>query len=250
LSDDLTDILGAAYATYPPEGKVKAGVICVAVVPYVMEKCYAVRPSDPDPKSPSHKQYKIKQEDVAALATNNQSTWRLPFKDLNLDTDEDLLIVKVKRRPVVVLSRALVDECQADTSRTPDSFWCIPSYTLVDQFFHSKYEPEFIDDVNALTYRSFFPLPYEPHLHDRQAMLRFERMQPIPRHLLKPTELRLTPEWVLYLQEWARFYITGRLGDDDTDKNSGSIPSILNTARDLLMKEVAKKKSQTPKSSS
>lgn len=237
-------MLNAAYATYPSGGKVKPGVICTAVVPYVMERCYVVRPSDPDPKSSAHKRYEIKEEHVVTLATDDQDKWRLPFKDLNLDADEDLVVAKVKRRPVVVLSRAIVDERKADTSRIQDSFWCIPSYTLVDQFFHTQFSQEFVDDVTALTYRSFFPLPYDPHMHDRVSMLRFDRIQPVPRHHLKPQEVRLTEDWLLYLIEWARFYITGRLGDDDSDKNPNSIASALQAAREAFMEALAKKRAE------
>jgi len=243
LSDDLTDILDPAYASYPGD-KVKPGVICLAVIPYVMEKCYAIRPLDPDPKSTSHRQYQLIEEKPETLTVTDQNKWRLPFKDLNLDVDEDLLVVKVKRRPVVVLSRAIVDERQADPSRIQDSFWCIPEYTLVDRFFHPQFAQVFIEDVVALTYRSFFPLPYDTHLHDRQAMLRFDRMQPIPRNLLKATERRLSKEWLLYLHEWTRFYITGTLGDVDSDKNPNSVASTLKVARDALMEEVAKSRAQ------
>jgi len=243
LSEDITELLGSAYATYPGEG-VKLGVICMAVIPYVMETCYAIQPSDPDPRSSSHRQYQLVHKSPQTLCSDKQERWQLPFKDLNLDVNEALVVVRVKRRPVVVLSRPIVDERKADTSRIQDSFWCVPSYTLVDQFLHPQWDKEFIEDVSALIYRCFFPLPYDAHLHDRQSMLRFDRMQPIPRHLLKPTKLRLSREWTLYLQEWARFYISGRLGDDDSDKNPDSIPSALNAAREALMEELTKKRAQ------
>jgi len=243
LSDDLTDILDPAYATYPGN-RAKPGVICLAVVPYVVKRLYTMQPLDPDPKSASHRRFELIEKTPQTLASREQDKWQLPYKDLNLDVDEDLLIVKVKRRPVVVLSRAIVDEQKADPSRIQDSFWCIPEYTLIDQFFHPQFDQDFIEDVTALTYRSFFPLPYDPHFHDRQAMLRLDRMQPVPRHLLKPTERRLAKKWLLYLYEWARFYITGTIGDDDTDKNPNSIASTLKAARDAMMGEVAKNRAK------
>jgi len=243
LSDDLKDLLGPAYASYPGE-TVKPGVICGAVIPYVMEKCYTIRPVDPDPSSSEHQQYQLSQKHPAELATASQEGWRLPFKDLNLNTDEDLVVVKVKRRPVVVLSRAIVDERKADSSKFQDSFWCAPSYTLIDNFNHPQFDISFIDDVRALSYRCCFPLPYDPHLHDREAMLRLDRTQPIPRHLLKPFKQRLSKEWTLYLQEWVRFYTTGRLGDDDSDKNPNSVASALGAAREELMEVLAKKRTK------
>jgi hypothetical protein len=207
-----------------------------------MEKCYTIRPIDPDPSSSGHQRYRLSEKNPAELATASQDEWRLPFKDLNLDTDEDLLIVKVKRRPVVVLSRAIVDEQKAEPSRFQDSFWCVPSYTLVDHFDHPQFELSFIEKVRALSYKCCFPLPYDPHLHDREAMLRLDRIQPIPRHLLKPTERRLSKEWTLYLQEWVRFYITGSLGDQDSDKDPNSVASALKAAREALMEELGKKR--------
>ncbi len=243
MSDDLTDILGPAYASYPGQS-VKPGVRCGAVIPYVMKKCYTIRPVDPDPSSSEHQRYRLSQKHPAELATASQEGWQLPFKDLNLDTDEDLLVVKVKRRPVVVLSRAVVDERKADSSKFQDSFWCVPSYTLVDDFNHPQFEISFIEDVKALSYKCCFPLPYDPHLHDREAMLRLDHTQPIPRHLLKPFNQRLSKEWTLYLKEWARFYITGRLGDDDSNKNPNSIASALGAAREALMEVLAKKRTK------
>jgi len=243
LSDDLTDLLRAAYATYPGKS-VKPGVICVAAIPYVMDKCYVVRPYSPNPQSPEHRRYKLLDKTPAGLALAGQDKWTLPFKDLNLDSNEDILVVKVKRRPVVVLSRAIADERKADPERIQDSFWCVPSYTLLDQFFHPQVNTTFIEDVEALTYRSFFPMPYDPHLHDRVAMLRLDRMQPIPRHCLNPIKRRITDEWLLYLTEWARFHITGRLGDEDSDSNPNSVASALKTAREALMEELANKRAK------
>jgi len=243
LSDDLTDLLGTPYATYPGES-IKVGVVCVAVIPYVMEKCYAIRPASPDPKSGAHQRYQLVEKGPASLGANSRGQWQLPFKDLGLDVDEDLLVVRVKRRPVVVLSRAIFDERKADSSKFQDSFLCVPSYTLVDQHNHPQWDLNIIEDVFALAYRSRFPLPYDPHLHDRMAMLRLERTQPIPRHLLKATDRRLSKEWTLYLQEWARFYITGRLGDSDSDNNPNSIASSLIAARDELMAALDKRRSE------
>ena len=239
VSDDLTDILGEAFASYDPASKVKPGVVCVGVIPYVAQDYYTVRPLNPDPKSADHQRYRLVKKTAGGLANDGQDRWSFPFKDMNLDADEDLVLYKVKRRPVVVLSRAIVDERKADPSRFQDSFWCVPSYTLVDSFLHPQLDQTMIEDINALTYRCCFPLPYNVHVHDRQSMLRLDRTQPIPRQLLCVTERRLSPEWTLYLQEWVRFYMTGKLGDDETDKNVDSVPSLLKTARGLLMDALA-----------
>jgi len=243
LSNDITDILGSSFVNYPGNS-IKVGVVCVAVIPYVMEKCYAIRPVDPDPSSSEHTRYQIVAESPPGLASEKQDKWRLPFKELNLDVDEDLLIVKVKRRPVVVLSRAIVDERKADPSRFQDSFWCVPSYTMIDNFGHPQLDNNIIEDVRAFSYRCCFPLPYDSYLHDQESMLRFDRMQPIPRHCLKATERRLSKEWRLYLQEWARFYITGRLGDDDSDKNPKSMATELKATRELLMEMLAEQRAK------
>jgi hypothetical protein len=207
-----------------------------------MEKCYTIRPLNPDPKSSEHQRYQLIEESPAGLVSTSQDKWRFPYKDLNLDIDEDLFVLKVKKRPVVVLSRPIVEERKADSSKFQDSFWCVPSYTLMDSFDHPQYDVSFIEDVFALAYKCCFPLPYDPHLHDRMAMLRLDRTQPVPRHLLKPTERRLSNEWTLYLQEWARFYVTGKLGDEYSDKNPNSLASTLKAARGALMEEVAKKR--------
>ncbi len=246
MSDDLTDILGPAYATYDEEGKIKPGVVCIGVIPYVMEEYYTIRPVDPDPRSSDHQRYCLVKKTAARLASDGQDKWSFPFKDMNLDADEDLVVFKVKRRPVVVVSKAIVEERKADPSRFQDSFLCVPSYTLVDSFLHPQVNQSVIEDILALSYRCCFPLPYDPFHQDRLAALRLDRMQPIPRHLLKVADRRLSTEWTLYIQEWIRLYLTGRLGDDDSDKNTESVPYILRTARDLLMAELAKRRAVSP----
>lgn len=238
MSDPLIDTLGEAFASYSGP-KIKPGVVCVAAIPYVMRNQYAIKPLDPDPASAEHQCYELVQTNPASLATDGQDNWKLPFRDLNLDSKEDLLVVKVKRRPVVVFSRAIIEEVKSDDSRFQDSFWCIPFYTLVDQFQHPQWPQNVIEDIIALTYRSCFPLPYHVSLHDQMSALRFDRMQPIPRDFLKPSNSRITKEWLLYLTEWSRFYITGKIGNDENDCTNCSVANELKTARDILMEALA-----------
>jgi len=243
LSDDLTDILGAALEPHDPAGSIEPGVVCVGVIPYVMTNYYTVRPLSPDPKAADHQRYRLVRKTPGGLAKDGQDGWSFPFKDMNLDSDEDFVLFKVKRRPVVVLSMAVVDEHRVDPTRFHDSFWCAPSYTMIDRFGHPQWPQNLIEGVLALTYRSCFPVPCHPSLHDRLSVLRLDRLHPIPRHCLDPTDRRFTGEWTFYLQEWVRFYLTGRLGDDDTENNPDSIASVLKAARDLFMSELAKARS-------
>lgn len=239
MSDDLTDLLQKAYADYPGD-KIKPGVICIAPIPYVINNFYIIRPLNPDPQSSDHQQYILQRTTPGGLTNNKDHRWKLPFKDLNLDTNEDLVIVKIKRRPVVVLSRAIIDERADDPNHFQDSFWCIPSYTLYDQFWHPQYDVDFIENINTLAYRTCFPLPYNEIVQDRQAMLRFDRVQPIKRDHLKPTQTRISKEWLLYLHEWTRFFVTGTLYSEGCNK----IAEILNEARNLLMEELSKKRKE------
>lgn len=238
MADDLQVILGNAYATYSPDGRVKPGVFCAAAIPYVMDKYYVLRPVNPDPASTDHQRYKLVPKNPATLATGQQNQIQFPFKDLNLDVDEDLVLVKMKRRPVLVLSRAIEDETQADSSRFQSSFWCIPCYTMVDRL-HPQWPVNVIENVKSLAYRTCFPLPYDAHLRDRECALRLDRMEPIRKENLRPLDVRLSPEWLLYVQEWVRFYITGEIGDADARANPKSIASTLKDARELFMAELA-----------
>lgn len=69
-------------------------------------------------------------------------------------------------------------------------------------------------------------------------MLRFDRMQPIKRDHLNPTQRRISKEWLLYLYEWTRFFITGTLNPEDCNK----IAEELYEARKLLIEEITKKR--------
>jgi len=65
-----------------------------------------------------------------------------------------------------------------------------------------------LSSEGPLAYSACFPLPYDLHLHDRVYVLRLDRMEPIRKENLCPLDIRLSREWLLYVQEWARFYIT------------------------------------------
>lgn len=242
MSDDITDLLGDAYADYPGDN-VKPGVFCIAPFPYVVNNYYVIRPLDPNPQSSDHQRYVLHKTSPAGLTNGKDQQMTMPFKDLNLDVNEDLIITKIKRRPVVILSRAIVDERAIDSERFQDSFWCIPSYTLYDQFWHPQYDVGFIENVIALSYRTCFPLPYSEIFQDRYAMLRFDRIQPIKRDHLKPTPKRISKQWLLYLYEWTRFYMTGTLYSEGCNK----IAENLNAARDALIEELSKNRQGTPK---
>ena len=244
MADDLQAILGDAYATDSAGGQVKPGVFCIAAIPYVMDNYYVLRPLNPDPASADHRRYKLEHKNPVTLATGGQNSIQFPFKDLNLDVDEDLVLVKMKRRPVLVLSRAIEDETKADSNRFPSSFWCIPCYTMVDQLGYQQWLPNVIEDVLALSYRSCFPLPYVPRLHERICALRLDRMEPIRKENLRPLDFRLSKEWLLYVQEWARFYITGELGDADSQANPKSIAMTLKDARDVFMAVLAENRAK------
>jgi len=207
----------------------------MAIVPYVPKQYYRIIPVNSDPASEDHKKYIPQAVNPANLCGADR---KFPIKDLNIDSSEDLILVKIKKRPVIVVSHSIKEP---DDAYNDDSFWCVPSYTLVDDFFKARLPPDFIEDVFALKYRAYFPLPYHPTMHDRECMLRLDRIQPVPRHLLQPTELKLSDAWQRYLYEWIKFFLTGKL--DVSENKENKIAEALHSARQLLLEELVKQRS-------
>ena len=162
-----------------------------------------------------------------------------------MDSDEDLMLVKVKRRPVLVISQAILDERKIDTQRFQDSFWCVPSYTLVDSFGVPRMSKGAVENIRALSYKCCFPLPFHSKFNSQESVLRFDRMQPIVRDHLDGTELKLTDNWLSYMRLWIRFYMTGAIVTENEAKNNKLAVELGDTRQvlmELLEEERSKKK--------
>lgn len=244
MSNTITDLLGDAFADNPDK-KVRAGVVCITPIPYIMNDIYVVKPLNSNPSSPQHQQYQLRQTTAGGLASSGQDEWALPHKDLNMDSDEDLMLVKVKRRPVLVISQAILDERKIDTQRFQDSFWCVPSYTLVDSFGVPRMSKGAVENIRALSYKCCFPLPFHSKFNSQESVLRFDRMQPIVRDHLDGTELKLTDNWLSYMRLWIRFYMTGAIVTENEAKNNKLAVELGDTRQvlmELLEEERSKKK--------
>ncbi|MCZ6653219.1 MAG: hypothetical protein O7D91_09355 [Planctomycetota bacterium] len=144
----------------------------------------------------------------------SEGTMSVPHKDLNLASNEELLVCKTKLRPVLVLSGPKDDRLPTKAGFV-ESFLCVPLYTLFDPMGNPKkgHSPELIEEIRHLQFKTVCHLPYHATLYDREGFLRFDRTQAICASHLKPTGLRLSKEARAFVEGWFQWFCTGRLDD-------------------------------------
>jgi len=101
------------------------------------------------------------------------------YPRLRLAADEEFVIIKTKRRPVVVLS---ADEVNAHS----DSVLVAPLYSA------ANYRPEFVLRVQGQEYPGFVYLAPDTDLDRKAAIVRFDHLQSIAQLLLAPKPLAVT----------------------------------------------------------
>ena len=128
---------------------------------------------------------------------------------LQLESNEGLMVFKAKRRPVVLFSTAPEQWNLRSGKPADEVFLCVPAYRL------EKYEPEHIAAIRCFKYVSLFHLPADTTVGRKESMLRFDRSQLVPKHLLEriSPHQRLTDDALTLLQGWFRYWSTGDTED-------------------------------------
>lgn len=129
-----------------------------------------------------------------------------PVHELRLEHDEELLVIKAKRRLLVVVSQAPTPWPPAGDRLQERGYVCLPAYS-----FHPEDSPEFRTRIRALEYPWWLYLPAESAPKMQEGFMRLDRMQVVEERLLQPTRTRLTEEALFFVSEWLRYYLTGEI---------------------------------------
>lgn len=230
MSDDLQGLLGEMYVE-DTEGP-RIGSLCWAPVFYVQRTIDVIRPLSADPADADFRKYAVRQVKPGEVGREGQTAVgpRFPDKNLNLSLDEDLFVVRGKRRLVAVLfhPQAQHEAVTEDGGKTADAldlcFGCLPAYTLVDNFGVPRHKLVFVENVRALKYSVACHLPCHPHFRDRESFLRMDRLSWLPREVMQPLGVRLNKIGMQYVSSWYAWFCGAQ-----------PLPDALNAARSLLL---------------
>ena len=232
MDQNLKTLLGQPIEEYTGE-TIKPGLICYTVVPYIHDTFTVVRPVSYDSASQDYSNLNITTTDNFKELCDN-----LPHTNLSLRSDEELLVSKIKKRPVVVLSHELA---RVDSRGFPPHYkktvLCAPLFTLIDSYgaYRTSYNSSVIRNVTALKYSFVFPIPGQPYLNSKISGLRMDRIHSVHTNCLKISNKKITRRWLGFIREWVRFYGTGRLTGNAKHSGNNKIAEYLQEARELLL---------------
>lgn len=233
MDKNLRILLGGEPVVSCTSKAIKPGVICNTILPYIPKFFHIVEPLSSDSASPDSRKYSLISMDYAPLVSYLTSPKKPPYFEFGVQSDETVLIYKVKIRPVIVLTHCLPEEEKGFPSHFKGCVLCAPLYTLVDEdgIMNSNYNKAAIDGITALKYRRVFPLPTHPFLKSQISALRLDQTQPVRAKYLSNPIAQVPNRWLGFIREWFYFYGTGKLR-----------PKLLETARLLLLEAVGQQK--------
>jgi len=154
-----------------------------------------------DPKNERLNQYKVLSNPPANIVFNHT-----PIHELKLEHNEELLVIKAKRRLLIVMSQAPISWPPGASRLKEHAYACLPRYR-----FHPADSPEFRVRVKALEYPWWIYTPGESSFRIDDGFVRLDRIQVVEESLLQPITATLT-EWALLLvSEWLRYFLTGEI---------------------------------------
>jgi len=244
MEQHLRYLLGEPFEQYTG-GDIIPGLVCDAIVPFHLHTLHVVRPLSYDSVSSSSDIFKLLKIDFKQISEGVDGMNRLPHVELNLRSNEDLVVYRVKVRPIIVLSPRLPEEAKGLPSYFAYSTLCVPLYTLVDKdgFPKAGYNVTAAEKIAALQCRSFFPVLTGTYFDSAISFLRFDCIQATNRRFLHSKKIKLTRKWLAFIRVWIRFYATGKLLQGQLPKRENKVAKHLNTVRELLTENL--QKSQT-----
>ncbi len=214
----LTELLGGFYAT--PEGNYHEtfapGQLYWAPTFYLPPHPDVLFEINPDPTEAN-----LRFELRRATPRTFQGEHR-PLKSLDLQTTEELVAVKAKKRLVVLLSQAntVMEDLQAAVGRDRKiheaSFLCFPIYGVHRGSGERGFPEVVVQRIQALMYNQFFYFPpssAEENPTVYEGIGRLDRIQAFHRDALRQgaVRFRVNDDCTLILREWVRAYLTGEM---------------------------------------
>lgn len=196
----------------------KNGQICWIISPYINEipQILDVERNKPE----EHHEFKFVLKNVDPDNDFKPSADRtLPIKYLSLESTEELVIRKAKKRPAIIISSGLdaypeiakLLRQRGKKHLQEDSLFLIPCYGVETEDDRRGFPPEMVARIRCLLYRQFFYIPYHTPLKS-DSIARLDRIQVIigrHRAAIEPTGLCLSENVFQLLLSQFIFCISG-----------------------------------------
>jgi hypothetical protein len=175
------------------------GVICWAPAYYLPSNLSTAELVHYDPNDERLSRYAVIQPPANLLFNHS------PVHELHLENNEELLILKAKRRRFVIFCEA-PNYCGASSTRLTQQKCCLglPFWT-----FHDDDSEEFIRRIKTLEYPWWIYVPEDKTLRMPDSFIRLDRPQIIPLELIEPLSVSLHEDALYLISEWFRYYATG-----------------------------------------
>ena len=176
----------------------KRGQFCWAPGYYLPASITTLELVDYDPKDERRNRYAVLTKPPENLLFNHT-----PVHELHLEHDEELLVIKAKRRLFLVISQAPIPWMAAGNRLRESGFICLPLYS-----FQPTDSPEFRERVKALEYPWWLYMPEDKTYRMTSGFARLDRLQVIAKELIQPIQVALTDDALFLVSEWLRYYLT------------------------------------------
>jgi hypothetical protein len=161
-----------------------------------------------NPKKPYNSSYTIEEVNIQRFQPEDAD----PIYELGLASDEFVLCVTHKFRPVIVVSRE-VSPWRDYRKKYDECYVVIPLYSTKDPAGEYKFSEQFLLRVQAYQYPTLFYLPEDDEYGVSESLARLDRAVVIHRDLLKPRPVSLTDDALYCLTCWLHYYLGAELDE-------------------------------------
>ena len=177
------------------------GQFCWAPMLYLPSSISTLELVHYEPKNEQLNRYAVLPNPPANVVFNHT-----PVHELHLEHDEELLVIKAKRRMSIIKSQAPIPWAPAANRLAEKGYACLPLYS-----FKPSDLDEFRTRIKALEYPWWIYMPEGKTFNIREGFIRLDRIQIVEVNLIQPISVTLTDDALFFISEWSRYYLTGEI---------------------------------------
>lgn len=172
----------------------------------------------PDPNEPTQTLASIFQIQAAVQDAFRRA---IPLQTPKLETNEEFLLIRAKRRPVILIQPEIFIPSTVNRGfrgRVHRSRCTVAQiFGLEDpQTGRAEFSQIFVDRVRQMEYPQLMFLPKKPGLFQVDSLLRLDELQSVFTPHLDPTQFALTDDVSTILRDQLQFLLTGKGPNDYT----------------------------------
>lgn len=173
---------------------------------FIAQTSQVLRPNVDNPSSLENIRYRIHSNPPDLF--NHRPYYSVGFQAAGLQSDEEIVPVVVKRRPVLVLSKQLPEWNYSGGRLREDVFTVLPLYS-----FHDDDEPAFVRRIKQWEFPPLIHVPPQPNLGLQEGYFRTDRMYSVARGLMNPMHLEILEDARRIVFGWTLYTFTGQIED-------------------------------------